>query len=195
MKNALMNYLFLIICMIIFPLVVTAQTTIAMENNSAVSGQTGTPTLNASEIPGAHSIQSYVDHINPAALAAQLAPIFSLLGAALVALAGLVLMLQAKKTAVRMFVTGIGCVVIGSVPGLLVPVFLLIKSMPVWLTMIIAFFISLSLLGAFAAIFIGRAAAAVMIGSLAAWIIQRMLLLFILPFSALRRVFGGNDTT
>jgi len=139
-----MNYLFLIICMIIFPLVVTAQTTIAMENNSAVSGQTGTPTLNASEIPGAHSIQSYVDHINPAALAAQLAPIFSLLGAALVALAGLVLMLQAKKTAVRMFVTGIGCVVIGSVPGLLVPVFLLIKSMPVWLTMIIAFFISLS---------------------------------------------------
>ena len=193
MNKSLLNSLFLIICMVIYPLAVIAQTTETIDKGTVISSQTGARSLNASDIPGSHSIQSYVDHINPSALAAQLAPMFSLLGAALVTLSGLVLMLQAKRTAVRMFVTGIGCVVIGSVPGLLVPVFILIKSMPVWLTMIIAFFMSLALLGAFAAIFIGRAAAAVMIGSLAAWVIQRILLLLILPFSALRRVINRDD--
>jgi len=193
LNKSLLNSLFLIICMVIYPLAVIAQTTETIDKGTVISSQTGARSLNASDIPGSHSIQSYVDHINPSALAAQLAPMFSLLGAALVTLSGLVLMLQAKRTAVRMFVTGIGCVVIGSVPGLLVPVFILIKSMPVWLTMIIAFFMSLALLGAFAAIFIGRAAAAVMIGSLAAWVIQRILLLLILPFSALRRVINRDD--
>ena len=110
-------------------------------------------------------------------------------------LSGLALILQAKKLAGTMLATGIGCVVVGAAPGLLVPLFTIIKSLPTWVILLIAVFISLSVLGAIASIFIGKAAAASMVGNLAAWIIRRIILLLILPFTALRKFFGGNDST
>ena len=155
--------------------------------------QSGSPAPEAPDSPGIGFIESYINGIDPSAMATQLAPLLLALGALFIALSGLALIMQFKNVAKSLMLSGVCCAVAGSAPGLLASLIASMKSLPVWLVLILAVFLSLSLLGTFASLFIGKAAAASMVGNLAAWVVRRVLLLLILPFTALRKIFSRDD--
>lgn len=128
-------------------------------------------------------------------LAHQLIPLLPQLGVLFIMAMGLALILQQKGLAAKLGITGVGFVIAGAMgPEALAAILDFFGGLPVWLLVLVAGLLLLSLLGSFAAIFIGKEAAAAMVGNLAASLVRALAFMFLWPIKQLRKVFRYFDT-
>lgn len=107
----------------------------------------------------------------------------------LLVLAGIAVMFSARsRLRTLLTLAALTAIVAGLPPATKNALIHTVAQLPIWLTLLVAGFVLLGLLGAIARLFIGKAAADSMVGDLAAGMVRALLLPYLLPYRFIRRL-------